>query len=124
MIVQVDLKFDFKTETQATTISRIDSLLSKEYELSVKKKRGIIYFSEEEQKVKSIGDAVGPFVKGLLCIKHDLLPLERLLDVALYYDLSETMVCPIFLDENIIEMLNQLNLSIKITGYPCDDSGS
>lgn len=124
MIVQVDLKFDFTPETKEVVFSEIDSLLPKEYGVSVKKNRGIIYFIDEEQDVEMVREAISPFIKGLLCLKHVLLPLERLLDVALYYDLSETVVCPVFLDENIIAMLNQLNLSIRITGYPCKSMGS
>ena len=119
MIVQVDLKFDFKPETKEGTINNIDSLLSKEYGLSTKGNRGIIYFIDEEQEVEMVSEAISPFIKGLFCLKDVFLPLERLLDVAFYYD-SRVMVCPVFLDENIIAMLNQLNLGIRITGYPCD----
>ncbi len=120
MIVQVDLKFDFKPEMKEESINYIDSLLSKEYGLSTKGNRGIIYFIDEEQEVEVVSEAISPFIKGLLCLKDVLFPLGRLLDVAFYYDLSEAVVCPVFLDENIIAMLNQLNLGIRITGYPCD----
>ena len=71
-------------------------------------------WSHFSEKLITLVDPVLEFAKPSL-------KLEGTLDIAVFYDLSETIIFPFKLSREFISLLGGNNISVDVTGYPCSE---
>jgi len=81
----------------------------------------VIRVSSELMPVVSVESEVCNFLSNFEAYIEDVKKSSGVLRLGLFYNLQETVVFPLQLSAQTINILCKLNLGIDVTGYPCSD---
>lgn len=124
MPIEIDIELCCNNQ-QEQTIDRLSKSLPKNYIVVVRGKtesNTYITFENCVNKVWNLDEAITSFLMGLISLRERIIQFNGAIRVGLFYEVSETVVCPVLLKKETINLIHQFDLSLDITGYPCGNS--
>lgn len=122
MPLEIDIELNCGQQS-AQVISKIAERLPDSYFWVTRGKAENLFISLEEypNRITQLDKAVISFLNGLLDIKQEIILLNASLRIGLFYQLSETVICPVMLSKSCINLICQFGLDLDISGYLCGE---
>ncbi|MFD2113759.1 hypothetical protein [Thiorhodococcus fuscus] len=122
MAVTVDIQL-FIENLSTATMGSLSKKLPAEFSIETRGNDSslVISYRTDDDLENSLDEELNVFLGKLFSVEGLLCEVELLLRVGVFYDIKETIVCPIMLKRNTISMINRFNADIYITGYLCSD---
>jgi hypothetical protein len=124
MTTTIDIQL-FLDDEDRVDFDEIKKLLPAEFILESKEKseyKWAISYSDESCLSGSLNEEVFNFASKLIALDWLLKKSNKLLRIGVFYDIKETIVCPMIFEENTVELLAKLKSKIFLTGYLCSDT--
>jgi hypothetical protein len=125
MSIEIDIELEFESQSQQKqqNLTSIVTQLPKKYAVEQRgtSKTTYIVYKDAPISYKPLDEAIISFLHPLLAIRGNISALNASVRVGMFYNISETVVCPVRLSKRCIKMLNQFGVELDVTGYPCSD---
>ncbi len=120
MTIEIDIELKFESQLQQSLKSIVNKL-PKNYAVEQRGISSYIIYKDASISFKPLDEAIITFFHPLIVIRENISTLNAIVNVGMFYDISETVVCPVRLSKLCINTLNQFSVNLDVTGYPCND---
>jgi hypothetical protein len=124
MKTTVDIQLFLEKKENNLLIDKLNFILPYEFiaeDVSDKSTLLIISYRSDNELNYSLDQEIKEFLIKLLSVEKILLEFEKTLRVGVFYDIKETIVCPILLEKETIELIARFKTKIFLTGYLCSE---
>jgi hypothetical protein len=120
--MEADIEVKFSLHKIKLSLSNLNKLTNYYDLVDLDKEKDVLHISKEYELINlSLSEAIIDFFKEFEGINELSSNFEILMRVGLFYYLKETMVCPVILNNECINILSRFNVGIDIIGYPCNE---
>ena len=122
MHIEIDIELEVDLQLQFM-LTNMAAQLPEKYVAEHREPRHFLYIVYEDASISSkpLDEGIICFLNGLVAFREKISALNACVRVGMFYQVNETIVCPVRLSKQCIKILNQFGVSLDVTGYPCSD---